>query len=207
MRKKSKKRTYKKKFPKKSRKLKKSRLKKNAGTLKKTLSRRIKTEPIYTRLPTEPPNPNTLVLNPYFDPNNPKPDDIIITQSELDRKEVAKKKLRELKERYNNPQIRREIYSKVNEFNPQGIHPEDIAYVMKMTGVQKSKAVQALRQNNLDSELAIIKLNKIGLDPDDIILVMDEARVNEFEATYYLKKHNGDYRNAITEAMSIKQLN
>ena len=194
MRKKSnKKRTYKKKLPKKSRKLKKPKYKKNAGTLKKILSRRIKTEP---------PNPNTLILNPYFDPNNPKPDDIIMTQSELDRKEVTKEKLRALEERYNNPQIRRKIYSKVNEFNPKGIDSEDIADVMEMAGVQKGKAVQALRQNYLDPELAIIKLNKIGLDPDDIKVVMDEARVTEFEATYYLKKHNGNYLNAITEAMS-----
>ena len=202
MRKKSKKRTYKKKFPKKSRKLKKPRPKKNAGTLKKIFNRRIKTEPIYTRLPTEPPNPNTIVLNPYFDPYNPKPDNIIISQSESDRQEFSKEKLRELEKRYNNSQIRREIYSKVNQFNPQGIDPEDIADVMEMTGLQKSKAVQALRQNNLDPELAIIKLNKIGLDPDDIKVVMDEARVTEFEATYYLKKHNGNYLNAITEAMS-----
>jgi|SaaInlV_125m_DNA_1040241.scaffolds.fasta_scaffold14407_2 NACalpha-BTF3-like transcription factor len=194
MRKKSnKKRTYKKKLPKKSRKLKKPKYKKNAGTLKKILSRRIKTEP---------PNPNTLILNPYFDPNNPKPDDIIMTQSELDRKEVTKEKLRALEERYNNPQIRRKIYSKVNEFNPKGIDSEDIADVMEMAGVQKGKAVQALRQNYLDPELAIIKLNKIGLDPDDIKVVMDEARVTEFEAAYYLKKHNGNYLNAITEAMS-----
>lgn len=203
MRKKSnKKRTYKKKLPKKSRKLKKPKYKKNAGTLKKILSRRIKTEPIYTRFYDEPPNPNTLVLNPYFDPYDSKPNVIIMTQRESDTQKVTKEKLRALEERYNNPQIRRKIYSKVNEFNPKGIDPEDIADVMEMAGVQKGKAVQALRQNYLDPELAIIKLNKIGLDPDDIKVVMDEARVTEFEAAYYLKKHNGNYLNAITEAMS-----
>lgn len=161
MRKKNKKRTYKKKLPKNSRKLKKLRSKRNAGTLKKIFTKKNKTEPIYTKLPTRPPNPNTLVNNPYFNPLNPKLNNIIISQRESDRLELAKKKIRALEERYSNPQIRREIYSKVNEFNPEGIDPEDIAHVMEMTGVQKGKAVQALRKNNLDPIVTIIKLNEM----------------------------------------------
>jgi NACalpha-BTF3-like transcription factor len=195
MHKKSKPRTYKKnKFPKKFRKLKKSKSKKNAGTLKKFLSKKIKSKTTS--------KPITLVLNPYLNQNNFKNDDIILTQGELNKKQTAKEKLRILREKFENPQNRIKIYSDVNKFNPEGLDPEDITDVIDMTGVKKSKAIQALRQNNFDPIVAIIKLNEIDLDPEDIKLVMGEANVSEFEATYYLKRHNGNYLNAITEAMS-----